>query len=449
MNAQVETDSALGALARKLKLTTTCSVPLRTDSGIVPRSLPCTPHEDGLCVALVPTKDSFYLAVTHVRSGFSVDQRTDGSYPATKQGLAAAKRELSLLLPLADWTKESDALRDAAVDANVVVRRCRAAFPGKLVGGGGNPEAKPVADVLKWRVYVYDADLGSWTVVEIAHEDHLCDAVSHALTREGRRVGFVEDPRSLGEVDPRAYDFSRVLYSSALEDGRRTVVVEPHANAFKLCCTEIVELDAKITAAERELGRENCPRRTLGVWKSGPKLGQLRLSAKLSPEECIALLDQQERYDVEARKVEVLKADRRHLRLYIDTSKLVPQFVIDLRPAKTPDKKAAVDMLAFVQETRAKLQTGQRFFDKCITQLEANLRAYESVERHGFAPGTRCIVEARDEGEVDWLGTVADVHVDESRSWGEDVWWHERDIVDVLIGETMRVSVERLKAGES
>ena len=450
-------EARLPTLVKQLKLTATCSIPLRVEREVKPCDLPCTPHEGGLCVTLIPWTDTFYLSVTHVSSGFAIENGEDGSYPATKVGMAAARHELGLLLPLTDWTKDGTTFDSVAVDAQVVVHRCRAAFPGKLLAGGEKrDDAKPPREFVKWRVYSQDTATGEWSFVDLAHEDHLQDAVDKALTMfdgpddpRGRRDVPCDSP--LDHVNATlphiAFDFDRSLHAFTAADGTRIVIVKPDAHGFDLLCEQRVEMLAAFAQAQRDLAGVDNPRKTLGVWKSGPKFGAVKLPAKLPPAQCIEVLAQQDRYDAQARKVEQMRADLRHLELYIAESDPLPSRVTKLCPRETPDgKDEAVKLRTFLQ---AQPDSASRLmFGKCIEQLDANLRAYESVELHGFAPGSKCIVVAdpRDD-EVDWLATVTDVVVAEKqRTWGEEIWWHERVVVDAKTGEEMTLMVQRLKA---
>jgi hypothetical protein len=262
--------------------------------------------------------------------------------------------------------------------------------------------------------------------------------------------GLVEHAKLLGKHKQVAYDFDHVLHVLELDDGWRTVVVERDACGFDRCCEQLVEVDAAIVQAENQLRRGDCPRRTLGVWKSGPRFGQLKIPTKLAPAECLELVAQQDRYDAAAREVETLKATRRHLRMMLGADEPMPRRLLALGPAKTPGKTAAVEMLAFLQAMQTKLGGhADLMLARCVAQLETNLREYESVERFGFAPGSKCIVVAdpRDDDKTDRLATVADVVVAERRrTWGEEIWWHERNVVDAKTGEETVVTVERLKA---
>lgn len=447
--------------AKQLGCTAVCPVPLRKHDGmIVVTELPSTPHRAGLCVVLIQASDVLRLRVVHVQSGFALGL-DHGDYPATKVGMAAALHEITQLLPLTDWTHSVDDLANIKVEADAIVQRCRLAFPGKLVGNVVKRNvAEPAPEIVKWRVY--SQDTGEWSFVDLAHEDHLFNAVDEALAREGVAC---RSPLSLVDGLPdvkyrlAAYDFERALHVCDLDDDRRTVIVDTYAGGFALCCEQRTALIEKLAQAERELRGVDNPRKTLGVWKSGPKFGQLKLSGKLhSPSMCLALLAQQDRYDAQARKVEVIKADVDRLNDLFAESEPIPECVTKLCPRETPDgKDEAVKLLGLVRTTAMRIgRTSWRsMFEKCVAQLEKNLREYESVELHGFAPRSRCILLAdpNEPGDVDREVEVSDVIVSRGDRWQarqrtDLKWWeHERDVVYRYdIGQCFTVNVRCLKA---
>jgi hypothetical protein len=445
--------------AKRLGFTTTCSVPLHVPTFDEPSvcTLPSTAHDHGLCVVLIKANDKLVARVTHVASGFAIGME-HGDYPATKVGVTAALHELKLLLPLTDWTRPVDELEHAKLDAEVIVRRCRAAFPGKLVGNVVHRDvAEPVPEIVKWRVYAQD-DAGVWSFVDIAHEDHLIGAVDEALTRfDGpnsftRRDTPVISPLDQIDVDTRrlAFDFDHVLHLFRGGEGWRSVIVEPDACSFDLCCTQLIEMHDVLAAEyahERDI--EN-PRHKLGIWKSGPKFGQLKLPAKLPPEQCVEILAQQERYDAQARKVSQLVDDMRELERHFASDEPIPERVTKLCPRETPNGHTdALALLGLMRETAKRLCSCERFLGKCISQLEKYLREYESVETYGFAPRSRCIMVAdpNEPGDVDREVEIEDVHVSRGSRWSSaPTWNHERDVVEVYgRGDRWSVSVDRLK----
>lgn len=461
--------------ATQLGCSSTCPVPLRMGNcEMVTHDLPCTPHNRGLCVVLVRAgfdvkKDTpiFGARVTHIASGFALGHTDAASYPATKAGVAAALHELDLLLPLTDWTRPAGELSsEVKLAAEVVTRRCRAAFPGKLIGNVvARDDAEPPAEIVKWRVYSQDTTTGEWSFVDIAHEDHLLSAVDEALTKTGMPtgasvypMGAVAQAYTLGKYQRAVFDFDNILHVCDLSDGWRTIVVEPDPLAFDLVCTQRAELLATIERAEQELRGVDNPRKTLGVWKSGPKFGTLKLPAKLPPEQCVEMLAQQDRYDAAARKVEALRADLQHLERLLAASEPIPERIMKLCPRETPDGKGeAVKLLGLL---RVQADASKRFlfgawatsfiFNKCIAQLEKGLHEYESVEQFGFAPRSRCIFvgDPRD-GETDCEVEIEDVIVSRAERWSaEPKWWHERDVIDVNTGDRLCVSVTRLRVKE-
>lgn len=440
---------------QRLGCTATCPILLRDSDK--PLNFACTPHESGLCVVLFGTLDC--LRVTHVASGQTINNHL-GDYPATKPGMTAALHELRLLLKIADWTQPADALQAAAVDANLIARRCRAAFPGKLVGNVVHRDvAEPPADVVKWRIYDQD-DEGAWSFVDIAHTDHLLGAVGEALTKfDGPRSFDRRDvptdiavdqllSRGLLATRRHAFDFGRVLHVGHV-DGGRIVIVLPTPDGLALCCDQLFALHDELAAAKRALAGVNNPRRTLGVWKSGPKLGAIKLPAKLPPEQCIEVLAQQERYDAQARKVEQLTDGIRELELHFGTDEPLPECIMLLRPAETPDgKQQATEMMEKLQALAVRLCSVKHFIGRCLAQLESGLREYESVEERGFAPRSRCIMVAdpHEPDDVDRQVEITGVRVTKGTRWfGEDTWYHERDVLDLRSGEETTVAVERLK----
>jgi hypothetical protein len=454
--------------AKQLGCTSTCPVPLRMSDGeMVTHDLPCTPHNHGLCVVLTRAgfdvkKDVPIIGarVTHVASGFALTHATLGDYPATKTGMAAALYELDQLLPITDWTRPADELKPHLLAAEVVTRRCRAAFPGKLVGNVvARDTAEPPAEIVKWRVYSQDTTTG-WSFVELAHEDHLLSAVDEALTKTGTSAasGPMDDVRRamlvVGTQHPFDFDHDLRLYVCA--DGRRDVVVNRTDRGFDLCCEQRAEMVETLSQAERELSKVTNPRKVYGVWKSGPKFGALKLPAKLPPAECVETLAQQDRYDAAARKVEAFRADLRHIERLLAASEPIPERVTKLCPRETPGgKEDAIKLLGFLKmqcDSTKRFAFGtwssQFMFDKCIAQLERGLREYESVEQFGFAPRSRCmfIGDPRD-GETDCEVEIEDVIVSRGDRWStEPTWWHERDVIESSTGHRFTVSVERLRA---
>jgi hypothetical protein len=176
----------------------------------------------------------------------------------------------------------------------------------------------------------------------------------------------------------------------------------------------------------------------------------LKLAAGLPPEQCVEVLARQDKYDAAARKVEALRADLQHLEMLLGADESIPERVTKLCPRETSEgKDEAVKLLGFLREQPDSARRSL-MFDKCCKQLEANLREYESVEIHGFAPRSRCIFvgDPRD-GETDCEVEIEDVTVSRNERWSaEPGWWHERDVIDVNTGDRLCVSVTRLRAKE-
>jgi hypothetical protein len=446
------------AKAKQLGCTSTCPVPLRMGNGeMITHELPCTPHNHGLSVVLVRAgfdvkRDVPILGarVTHIASGFALDHATLGSYPATKVGMAAALHELAAVLPLADWTQPADALERNKLDVEIAIRRCRSAFPGKLVGNVvAHDVAKPPPEIVKWRVYSQDTTTG-WSFADLAHEDHLLSAVDEALTKTGEPLSIdVSALAWFASGKLTAYALGHVLRVFEPVDGTRIAAVVGSPTGFDLCCEQRAALIETLTQAEHDLRGVDNPRKTLGVWKSGPKFGQLKLAAKLPPEQCVEVLTQQDQYDTQARKVEALRADLRHLEMLLAESEPIPERVTKLCPRETPNgKEDAIKLLGMLRmQTTHRSFSGHAnglMFDKCISQLESYLREYESVERYGFAPGSRCTFVG--DGETDSEVEIEDVIVSRGERWSaEPVWWHERDVV-FSNGDRSCVAVSRLRA---
>jgi hypothetical protein len=154
-----------------------------------------------------------------------------------------------------------------------------------------------------------------------------------------------------------------------------------------------------------------------------------------------------------------LRADLQHLERLLAHDQPIPERVTKLCPRETPN--GHTDALALLGFLRAQCDSSKRFafgtwssqfmFDKCVKQLEKQVREYESVETYGFAPRSRCIFvgDPRD-GETDCEVEIEDVIVSRGDRWStEPTWWHERDVIYLDTGDRSCVSVSRLRAKEN